>query len=124
MEQDEPNLKVTDRRHFTAEGELKPDASSPAPDETVSAPPPQPREERAYPPVTFSSFVVSLATQAADHIGGDQKDLGAARQLISVLEMLKDKSEGRRSDDETRILEAILFDLRLAYVGAAKQGNS
>ena len=40
--------------------------------------------------------------------------------MISVLEMLKDKSEGRRTDEETRIIEAILFDLRMAFVGSAK----
>jgi hypothetical protein len=70
--------------------------------------------------VSFSSFVISLAAQAADFIGGEQKDLGAARQMISALEMLKDKSEGRRTEDESRIIDAILFDLRLAFVGSAK----
>jgi hypothetical protein len=72
------------------------------------------------PPVSFSSFIISLATQAAGLIGGEQKDLSAARQVISALEMLKDKTEGRRTEDESKIIEAILFDLRLAFVGSAK----
>lgn len=130
MDQAEPNLKVTDRRHFTADGELKadvPESSPSAPAEPSSAPPPPAKAEAASPkddgassPVSFSSFVISLATQAADYLGGEQKDLGAARQMISALEMLKDKSEGRRTEDESRILDAILFDLRLAFVGSAK----
>lgn len=130
MDQAEPNLKVTDRRHFTADGELKadvPESSPSAPAEASSAPPPpakaeasSPKDDGASSPVSFSSFVISLATQAADYLGGEQKDLGAARQMISALEMLKDKSEGRRTEDESRILDAILFDLRLAFVGSAK----
>jgi hypothetical protein len=120
MDEAEPNLKVTDRRHFTAEGELReevPSEPARARDQTPPAAPDAPPEA---PPVSFSSFVISLAAQAADFIGGEQKDLGAARQMISALEMLKDKSEGRRTEDESRIIDAILFDLRLAFVGSAK----
>lgn len=125
MDQSEPNLKVTDRRHFTAEGELKADVSPPPQDANevaaadIPATPGGAETGDAH-PVSFSSFIVSLATQAADYIGGEQRDLGAARQMISALEMLKDKSEGRRTDEETRIIEAVLFDLRLAFVGATK----
>lgn len=119
MHEAEPNLKVTDRRHFTADGELKSEAPSVS-EEAGAAEFAASRKAEDAPPVSFSSFIVSLATQAADFIGGEQRDLGAARQMISALEMLKDKSEGRRTEDETRIIEAVLFDLRLAFVGAAK----
>jgi hypothetical protein len=119
MDEAEPNLKVTDRRHFTADGELKTDAP-PAPPEDGAPAFAAAAESADAPPVSFSSFIVSLATQAADFIGGEQKNLGAARQMISAIEMLKDKSEGRRTEDESRIIQAVLFDLRLAFVGAAK----
>ncbi len=120
MDQAEPNLKVTDRRHFTADGELKAEAQPATSSEGAPISPSAPRETPHASPVSFSSFIISLATQAADFIGGEQKDLGAARQMISALEMLKDKTDGRRTDDESRIIEAILFDLRLAFVGSAK----
>jgi|JI10StandDraft_1071094.scaffolds.fasta_scaffold79267_3 hypothetical protein len=125
MDQSEPNLKVIDRRHFTAEGELKAEESSPSQEAVAAAAPDVPATPMGTDtgdahPVSFSSFIVSLATQAADYIGGEQRDLGAARQMISALEMLKDKSEGRRTDEESRIIEAVLFDLRLAFVGATK----
>lgn len=119
MDQAEPNLKVTDRRHFTADGELKADLPEPPPSAPAEASPVTSSPVSAE-AVSFSSFIISLATQAADYLGGEQKDLGAARQMISALEMLKDKSEGRRTEDESRILDAILFDLRLAFVGSAK----
>lgn len=127
MEQAEPNLKVTDRRHFTAEGELKADVAESTASETPTveasetSPPSEPfRPSDQGPAVTFASFIISLATQAAEFLGGEHKDLGAARQMISALEMLKDKSEGRRTEDESRILDSVLFDLRLAFVGSAK----
>ena len=119
MHEAEPNLKVTDRRHFTADGELKADAPTTSAEEGAAAFAAS-REAEDAPPVSFSSFIISLATQAADLVGGERRDLGAARQVISALEMLKDKSEGRRTDDESRIIEAVLFDLRLAFVAAAK----
>jgi hypothetical protein len=119
MDQAEPNLKVTDRRHFTADGELKADVSA-APENEAAEAAAAPNEEADAPPVTFAAFIISLATQAADFLGGETRDLGAARQIISALEMLKDKSEGRRTADETKIIEAVLFDLRMAFVGAAK----
>ena len=120
MEQAEPNLKVTDRRAFTADGELKSEVPVQNAEDAAPVLPAPPRETADAPPVSFSSFVISLATQAAEFIGGEQKNLGAARQVISALEMLKDKSEGRRTEDESRIIDAILFDLRLAFVGSAK----
>jgi hypothetical protein len=122
MHEAEPNLKVTDRRHFTAEGELK--AEAPATPEPKVAPSEATPEGESADPVSFSSFIVSLAAQAADFLGGEHKNLGAARQMISVIEMLQDKSEGRRTEDETRIIQAVLFDLRMAFVGAAKGPSS
>jgi hypothetical protein len=123
MHESEPNLKVTDRRHFTADGDLRSDAAA-APADPRFAPPESSPEAESAPPVTFTSFIVSLASQAADFIGGEHKDLGAARQMISAIEMLQDKSEGRRTEDETRIIQAVLFDLRMAFVGAAKGSTS
>ncbi len=129
MEQDEPHLKVTDRRHFTAEGELKTEAAAESP--TVSVPPPAAASEASSaapsgdaPPVTFAAFIISLATQAADLIGGEERNLGAARQVISAIEMLREKTEGRRTAEESKIIEAVLFDLRLAFVGASRGATS
>lgn len=120
MDQAEPNLKVTDRRHFTSDGELRSEAPAAPPAEGVPLSLASARDAADMPSVSFSSFIISLATQAADFMGAEQKDLGAARQVISALEMLKDKTEGRRTEDESKIIEAILFDLRLAFVGSAK----
>ena len=120
MEQVEPNLKVTDRRQFTADGELKADTPHPAPEEHPSEPSRPGPGPSARPEVTFSAFILSLATQAADLIGGKSPDLGAAQQVISALEMLHQKTEGRRTEDESRLIDVVLFDLRMAFVGSAR----
>ena len=36
--------------------------------------------------------------------------------MIGVLEMLKDKTEGRRTPQEDQLLDGLLYELRMAYV--------
>lgn len=83
-------------------------------------------------PITFPSFLLSLHASALIHLGlipepvGGKKvqDLGLARQNIGLLEMLQDKTEGRRTPEENSLLENILYELRLAYVQISKQGQN
>ncbi len=127
------SFKVQDRRRFSAEGE----ARSGEPEESA-APEPQPppaREETAKPSanapnveINFSMFLISLSTQAlaalgemADPVTGkNQRDLDAARQLIDILGVLREKTRGNLDQEENNLLEAILFDLRMKYVELAK----
>jgi hypothetical protein len=46
-----------------------------------------------------------------------------AREIIGILEMLKDKTEGRRTPDEDALLSELLFELRMAYVGRTRAGK-
>jgi hypothetical protein len=52
-----------------------------------------------------------------------QVNLDAARQIIDILEMLKDKTRGNLDQQETQYLEHMLFDLRMRYVEKAKQSK-
>ena len=83
-------------------------------------------------PVSFVTFVLSLATTAAIHFGDiDDPDshertpanLPAARQLIEVLDMLQAKTQGNLTLEERQFLEQILYDLRLRYVEAQQGGK-
>jgi len=73
---------------------------------------------------SFSTLVLSLAAAALAYLGrtvmpGAEKteaNLPLARQTIDTLEMLRKKTEGNRTDDETKLLEDLLHDLRLAYL--------
>jgi hypothetical protein len=87
----------------------------------------------AEPPgVTFSTFVLSLATSAALHFGdvpdpatGDRRppDLAAAAQLIDVLAMLQAKTQGNLALEERQLIEQLLFDLRMRFVEAKKSAQ-
>ncbi|RME25154.1 MAG: DUF1844 domain-containing protein [Deltaproteobacteria bacterium] len=78
-------------------------------------------------PVTFAHFVVSLGSSALVHLGevADpstgkvEKNLPLARNTIDVLSVLKEKTAGNLDDDETRLLDALLFDLRQKYIAAS-----
>jgi hypothetical protein len=133
-ERDKP-FTINDRRHFTPEGHAREDAEAPP----VAAPPagpPQP-EDPAAPategeegaaapgPIAFSQFLLSLGAQAGMLLSNEEasgaEGLEAARQIISILEMLKDKTEGRRTGEESGVLDNLLFQLRLAYVERARR---
>jgi hypothetical protein len=130
MSQEQKPFAVNDRRHFTADGQAResepapgPPAPSPAsPAESPSAPP-----SGAAGPADFGQFILSLGAQAGFLLSGQGGPEGApprealqdARALISILEMLKDKTEGRRTPDEDRILDGVLYELRLGYVARA-----
>ncbi|HNU68004.1 MAG TPA: DUF1844 domain-containing protein [Myxococcota bacterium] len=74
--------------------------------------------------IDFSTFVISLGTSALYHLGANVPEapgattvnLPMARNIIDIIVMLKEKTAGNLTDDEVRLLEALLFDLRLKYV--------
>jgi hypothetical protein len=84
----------------------------------------------AAPPITFSSFVIGLATQALmflgavpDPRGGEvQKDPAEAATIIGVIEMLAAKTGGNLSEDEAKLVEEVLFELRMRYVNETRRG--
>jgi hypothetical protein len=45
-----------------------------------------------------------------------EKDLAAAKQMIDLLGMLQAKTRANLTDEEERLLQQLLFDLRLRYV--------
>jgi len=87
------------------------------------------RADDAAPPITFSSFVIGLATQALmfmgavpDPRGGEvQKDPSEAATIISVIEMLAAKTAGNLSEDEAKLVEEVLFELRMRYVNETRR---
>ena len=77
--------------------------------------------------LTFSGFVLSLASTAAVHFGdladphtgtrGDP-DLDAAGRIIELLSMLQDKTKGNLIEQEEKLLDDLLYELRMRYVQA------
>ena len=74
--------------------------------------------------MTFSTFILSLASSALVQLGEVpdpetgrmEQDLALARHNIDVLEMLRQKTERCLEEQERRLLESILYELRMKYV--------
>jgi len=74
--------------------------------------------------VTFPTFLLSLHTSALIHLGiipdpvSNQRsvELEMGRQNIELVEMLKEKTAGNLTEDEGRLLDNILYELRMAYI--------
>jgi hypothetical protein len=70
--------------------------------------------------------VLSLATSALVHMGvapdpqggAAEKNLPLAHHTIDTLEMLQTKTRGNLSDEESKLLQSVLYELRMSYVKA------
>ena len=75
-------------------------------------------------PASFVNFLSTLVTNAAAALGAvphpatgkRSLDLETGKYWLDVLGMLKDKTEGNLHPQESRLLEALLGDLRMQYV--------
>ena len=130
MTEEKKPFTVNDRRHFTPEGSVRDEAPSSeqrqvAPSDVGPAAKVGSAAEHEG-PVGFASFLFSLGGQAASLLAGategDERPrrLSEARALISILEMLKDKTRGNRTEDEEDVIEGLLYELRMTYVSAAR----
>ena len=80
--------------------------------------------------ISFAQFIISLGTTAAVHFGdlpdpvsGELSDpnLIAAAQMIDLLSLLQDKTRGNLDPAESKLLDDLLFDLRMRFVQAQEQ---
>jgi hypothetical protein len=83
----------------------------------------------SIPKIDFSTFAISLGTSALYHMGvvgetegGDRppKNLALARQTIDTLEMLEEKTRGNLGEQEAKLMESLLYELRMRFVEAGK----
>ena len=140
-------LKVTDKRIFTADGEIReefrneiqPAAADGRPREQAPPPPAgQPRQEERHrtmaekatnPGTPFGNFVQSLVMQSYMFLGmlRDPRqaqpifDAEAARETIDILALLKEKTAGNLTEEEGEFLETHLSELKLAFVQRTKK---
>ena len=78
-------------------------------------------------PVDFSTHVLSLASSALVALGrmpapsGEtmKPDLDTGKYLVDVLGMLEEKTRGNLDDAETKLIQSLLYDLRVAFVDAS-----
>lgn len=76
------------------------------------------------PEPTFSTFVFSLFSSCLVHLGEvpnpESKsvcfDLAMAKHTIDTLAMLKEKTAGNLDAEEARLVDGLLYELRMKYV--------
>jgi Domain of unknown function (DUF1844) len=82
--------------------------------------------------LSFTSFVISLATTAAIHFGDvpdpatgkrPEPDLDGASQMIDILSLLEEKTRGNLTPEERQVLEQVLYELRMRFVEAKNGGR-
>lgn len=67
-----------------------------------------------------SSALVNLGEAADPETDERVLDLEQAKEAIDLLSLLRVKTEGNRTDQESHLLEEMLYDLQLRFVRAAK----
>ena len=133
----EESFRVIDRRPFTAEGELRQDVVEqqereatvppPAPptsepNQAVAAPPPPVDTPKRSP--AFENLVRMLGSNAAMVLGAyaDPRtgqpmiDPDAARELIDMLDALREKTHGNLAPEEDNLLLDLLGKLKMTYL--------
>jgi hypothetical protein len=87
------------------------------------------QSEGSLPGIDFSTFILSLSHSAFMYLGdatapgGDpsQQNLVMARQTIDILALLAEKTKGNLSGEEERLLEQVLYELRIRFVEVSKK---
>jgi len=87
--------------------------------------------DRAFPPADFSTFILSLGSSALIHLGeadlpgetAKRRDLPMAKHTIDLLSLLREKTQSNLTPEENKLLDSLLYDLRLRYVEALKAGS-
>ncbi|MBI2400558.1 MAG: DUF1844 domain-containing protein [Deltaproteobacteria bacterium] len=83
-------------------------------------------EGKELPPLDFSTFILSLSTSVLMNLGlvenpvtgKTEKEPAVARQTIELITLLQEKTKGNLSDEETKLMDNVLHELRLWYVKA------
>jgi hypothetical protein len=144
-EQSSRGFKVSDRRRFVDDA-----APDPEPAAAAAPPPPPPdpapRHEandhaghdhahdhgdhahgHQHQEINFTTFVMGLSTQALMHLGEivepgapQTPDLPAAKQMIDLLGVLREKTTGNLDAAEEQLLASMLYDLRMRYVEVSR----
>ena len=86
------------------------------------------RGGREMPPASFPTLVQSLLTQVLFYLGDlaprgaePQINLDLAKHNIDLLGVIEEKTRGNLNANEDRLMQDILFDLRMKYVEAVKK---
>ena len=125
-QEEQEGFRVTDKRNFQENGEARAsDVTGKGENEPVDEPGSAagPDEEK-LPPIDFPSYLLSYYTQGLVLLGEvpnpytnkKEEDVEAARHTIDILAMLQEKTKGNLTQDEEKLLENVLYELRMKFM--------
>jgi Domain of unknown function (DUF1844) len=120
----EEGFRVRDRRRRAEDEEVPvPEPAAPPP----ASPPPEatPPPERSL--VGLFAMLASVALASLEGVpdpatGRTHRDPEQAAEIVDVLMLLREKTEGRRTPEESQMLDALIYDLQVRYVQAKRPG--
>jgi len=126
-----PGFTVRDKRTFDSQGKVKESVKAEKEEDRKTE---KGREETKQgdtaplPEVNFSSFLLSLSSSSLLHLGeiadpqsGEKKkDLALAKQSIDIISLLRDKTKGNLTQEEEKLMDHLLYDLRMRFVKASE----
>lgn len=83
-------------------------------------------------PADLLGLIGSLATQATVLLAGDPEtrrpptppELDAVRSIIALLDVLHEKTANNRNPQEDRVLDAVRYELKMAFVARTRAGGA
>ncbi|HTP28435.1 MAG TPA: DUF1844 domain-containing protein [Anaeromyxobacteraceae bacterium] len=81
--------------------------------------------------IDFYTFCLSLGSSVIVHLGDaphpesgqSVTNLELAKQTIDIIGMLQEKTKGNLTEEEARLLESLLVDLRLRFVAKSRASH-
>lgn len=144
QDKQKPTIKVTDRRHFTLDGERRTEVEEEPEPAAPSSTAPSPAGARRPGDATkfehrrldepegvdFTMLINAMAQPALLYLGeiphpatGEPTlDLEGARIQIDMLDLLRVKCRGNMTPQEENLLDSVLHQLRMRYV--ARSGTA
>ncbi len=87
------------------------------------------RGTKELPKIDLPTFILSLSTSALYQMGvvegpdgekAEAPNRGLAQQTIDTLEMLRDKTRGNLDEEEAKLFDSLLYELRMRFVAAGE----
>lgn len=83
------------------------------------------------PEADFNIFITTLALQASIFMGvmpnpvtnKKEEDLVQAKFIIDTIGLLKEKTKGNLTKEETTLLDNVLYELRMQYISKTREGT-
>ena len=129
---DKKGFVIKDKRIFDDGGEVRKDILKEQEEKKGKEEKPEAKErtdEYTMPEMNFPGFILSLHTSALFQFGDiadpiskkKERNLPAVKQTIDILDMMKKKTSGNLDDEEEKLLDGILYELRMRYVKESRK---